>query len=139
MREAASSSSEDLCADGNGVGRAVCPGCVNAAAASASPQRRALDDPEAMAKEFHLCRLRRRLTLPKIARSIMARNAPNTDRRPIRFVAIQEKVGDKPQQFSAPPMSSRSPALRRNQRGFSPSKSECCRQHHQRKNCEVAK
>jgi hypothetical protein len=29
-----------------------------------------------MAKEFHLCRLRRRLTLPKIARSIMTRNAP---------------------------------------------------------------
>ena len=34
------------------------------------------DDPVALAKEFHLCRLRRRLTLPKIARSIMTRNAP---------------------------------------------------------------
>ena len=34
------------------------------------------DDPEAMAKKFYLCRLRRRLTFPKIARSIMTRNAP---------------------------------------------------------------
>ena len=34
------------------------------------------DDPKAVAKEFHLCRLRRRLTFPKIARSIMTRNAP---------------------------------------------------------------
>src|SRR5271166_467859 len=44
-------------------------GSVNAAAANASLQRQA-------AKEFHLCRLRRRLTFPKIARSIMTRNAP---------------------------------------------------------------
>ena len=45
-------------------------------AAMSDPLLLEADDPEALAKEFHLCRLRRRLTLPKIARSIMTRNDP---------------------------------------------------------------
>ncbi len=50
--------------------------CVAVGATMPARKGERCDDPEAMAKEFHLCRLRRRLTFPKIARSIMTRNAP---------------------------------------------------------------
>ena len=46
----------------------------------------------------------------------MRRNAPTQIGGQSGSLPFHEKVGNKPHQFSAPPMSSRSPALRRNQR-----------------------